>query len=309
MSVIEIILKDFPLGREEALHLIQTAPARYKVHEIEKRNDPGKRTIAQPTAEIKMLQRLMLKSYIENLPLSAAATAYRPGFGIKSHAQAHAKNNYLLKLDFKDFFPSISSRDLIKHLRKYSNVSVDDGKLLARLFFWRPKKERKLILSIGAPSSPSISNTLMYDFDSELIDFCKSNDIVYTRYADDIALSTNKPDTLKNAHDFIKKLCKRIDYPNLELNEEKTVYTSKKHHRELTGLVLSNDGKASIGREKKRLIRSMAHHYKVGSLPIEDYHKLRGLIAFTLSIDKKFVDTIKKMLGDEIYYRLIKLQD
>lgn len=62
MSVIEIILKDFPLGREEALHLIQTAPARYKVHEIEKRNDRGKRTIAQPTAEIKMLQRLMLKS-------------------------------------------------------------------------------------------------------------------------------------------------------------------------------------------------------------------------------------------------------
>lgn len=99
----------------------------------------------------------------------------------------------------------------------------------------------------------------------------------------------------------------KIEYPKIELNEEKTVYTSKKHHRELTGLVLSNDGNASIGREKKRLIRAMAHHYKTGSLPIEDVHKLRGLLAFSLSVDKKFVETIKKMLGDDGFYRLIKL--
>lgn len=307
MSVIETILKEFPLGREETLHLIQTAPARYKVHEIEKRNGRGKRTIAQPTAEIKMLQRLMLKRYLENLPISQAATAYRSGYGIKVHAQMHAKNNYLLKLDFKDFFPSITSRDFLKHLRKHSSVSVDDGKLLARLFFWRPKGDRKLILSIGAPSSPFISNALMYGFDLELIEFCKENNIIYTRYADDIALSTDKPDALKNAHEFIKKLCKKIDYPKIQLNEAKTVYTSKKHHRELTGLVLSNDGNASIGRDKKRLIRAMAHHYKTGSLSIEDTHKLRGLLAFTLSVDKKFVETIKKMLGDDCFYRLIKL--
>lgn len=306
MNVIDTILQHFPLSRDEIAHLIHTAPSRYKVHEIEKRNGRGKRVIAQPTAEIKLLQRFLLQKFVSNLPVSGAAIAYRAGHGIIDHASVHAKNKYLLKLDFKDFFPSIRAGDFVKHLYKYSDLKTEDAKALSRLFFWRPKGQRALFLSIGAPSSPTISNTLMFDFDMKLIEFCVKNGITYTRYADDLALSTDHPYVLAEAHKFVVTLCESIRSPKLLLNDTKTVFTSKKHHRQLTGLTLSNNGKASIGRNKKREIRAMAHHYKLGKLKPEDLSRLRGWLAFTMSIDKAFVKTIEELIGSDRFSQLMQ---
>ncbi|QWF70572.1 retron St85 family RNA-directed DNA polymerase [Methylomonas paludis] len=306
MNVIEIILHEFPLGRQEVERLIRTAPSRYKVHEIEKRNGRGKRTIAQPTAEIKLLQRYLVDRYISNLPVNDAAKAYRLNHNILDHASPHAKNQYLLKLDFKDFFPSIRAVDFIKHLRKYSALSREDMKTLSRVFFWRPKGQRDLILSIGAPSSPAISNTILFDFDSAVIEHCIKNEITYTRYADDLALSTNQPNILNDAYIFVEMLCRSLKTPKLTLNADKTVFTSKKHHRQLTGLVLSNAGTASIGREKKRTIRAMAHHYKQGILSQEEHGRLRGWLAFMMSIDREFVTTIEKMIGEVAFQKLMQ---
>lgn len=250
------------------------------------------------TAEIKLLQRYLVDRYLSNLPVSEVAKAYRMNHSILDHAYPHAKNQYLLKLDFKDFFPSIRAIDFIKHLRKYSTLSREDAITLSRVFFWRPKRQRDLILSIGAPSSPAISNTVLFDFDSALIEYCTKNEITYTRYADDLALSTNQPNILNDALKYVMTLCHSLKYPRLTLNDDKTVFTSKKHHRQLTGLVLSNTGTASIGREKKRTIRAMAHHYKHGKLSPEDCAKLRGWLAFMMSIDPEFVRSIRKMIGE-----------
>lgn len=307
MNVIETILQDFPLGRHEVERLIRTAPSRYKVHEIEKRNGRGKRTIAQPTAEIKLLQKYLLDRYVAKLPVSEAAKAYRSGHGIVDHASPHAKNQYLLKLDFKDFFPSIQAVDFVKHLKKYSvDLSPEDAKVLSRVFFWRPRGQQNLLLSIGAPSSPAISNTLMFDFDSEVIQYCIKTGIIYTRYADDLALSTNQPNVLSDAHAFVERLCRRIKSPKFTLNGEKTVFTSKKYRRQLTGLVLSNDGTISIGRDRKRSIRAMAYHYKLGNLAPEEHSRLRGWLAFTMSVDREFVKTIEAMVGKERFQKLMQ---
>lgn len=306
MGVVEKLLQVFPLSRAEVELLIKTAPSRYKVHEIEKRNGRGVRTIAQPTAEIKMLQRLMVAEYVNKLPVSDAAKAYRKGHGIVDHATPHAGNRYLLKLDFKDFFLSVRGVDFLRHLRKYSEIERADADRLVRLFFWRPKGRGDLILSIGAPSSPAISNTLMFDFDNALSAYCSSEGITYTRYADDLALSTSKPHVLKQAHEFVVGLCASLKYPRISLNTEKTVYTSKKHNRQLTGLVLANDGIASLGREKKRLLRSMAYRYKTGVLDDEERAKLRGWIAFSMSVDKPFIQSLQRMLGDVDFDALMK---
>ncbi|HBA65354.1 MAG TPA: hypothetical protein DCZ48_04105 [Methylococcaceae bacterium] len=163
-----------------------------------------------------------------------------------------------------------------------------------------------MILSIGAPISPAISNTVLFDLDSALIEYCTKNEITYTRYADDLALSTNQPNILNDALTYVVTLCHSLKSPRLTLNDDKTVFTSKKHHRQLTGLVLSNSGTASIGREKKRMIRAMAHHYKQGILSPEDHAKLRGWLAFMMSIDSDFVKTIENMIGQVAFQELMQ---
>ena len=146
----------------------------------------------------------------------------------------------------------------------------------------------------------------MYDFDNKLTNYCRTHDIVYSRYADDLALSTSKPKVLNDAFDFVKQLCGDMPYPRLKLNDEKTVFTSKKHRRQLTGLILTNEGKPSLGREKKRLIRSMAHRFSLNELSDDQIAHLRGLLAFAYSIEPLFFSSINRMIGDETFHRLMK---
>ncbi|HCN8126267.1 TPA: RNA-directed DNA polymerase, partial [Escherichia coli] len=65
-------------------------------------------------------------------------------------------------------------------------------------------KNGALVLSVGAPSSPFISNIVMSSFDEEISSFCKENKISYSRYADDLTFSTNERDVLGLAHQKVK---------------------------------------------------------------------------------------------------------
>lgn len=293
------IISDLPFSVREAQQLLISAPARYKVHEIKKRNGRGVRTIAQPTAEIKLLQRWAINLYAPLFPIHTAATAYIAGGSIKNHAEPHAKNRYLLKLDFEDFFPSITGNDIENLLQRYIPLPQEDIRLLTRLLCWRGKPAGHLRLSIGAPSSPFISNAIMFEIDSKIEEHCQLNSATYTRYADDIAISTQTPHSLQRTHQFISDLLKETRSPKLLLNQSKTVFTSKKNHRKLTGLTLSNDGEASLGRERKRQIRAMAHAFCCGKLTEQEILKLRGWLAFSRSIDSQFISSLKRMMGEE----------
>ena len=306
MNIFEHIQSDFSLSERDVRVLLFTAAYRYKLHYIEKRHGRGRRLISQPTAEIKLLQRWAVEKYVTQLPIHKAATAYRAGISIKDHASIHAGNRYLLKLDFQDFFPSILGKHFLMHLKSHASIADDDANLLMRLLFRLDRETQKYVLSIGAPSSPAVSNTIMYDFDKTLTNYCKKNDIVYSRYADDLALSSSKPKSLDDAFLFVKQLCRDAPYPHLQLNDAKTVFTSKKHRRQLTGLILANDGRPSLGREKKRLIRSMAHRFSLNELAEDQIPYLRGLLAFAFSIEPLFFDSINRMIGEEAFHRLMK---
>jgi RNA-directed DNA polymerase len=283
------IIENTPFSEEELALLILTAPTRYKEHWIEKRHGRGKRLISQPTSELKLVQRWLVASELSSLPVDAHATAYQNGLSIKDHVQPHVHSHFLLKLDFKDFFPSLTDSAFRKRLSLDADYSDLELFILTQLLFKKARTESVYRLSIGAPSSPFISNYLLLEFDQRISSHCKSNSLRYTRYADDIAISSNKAGLLDAAKSFIENILNELDYLELRLNEEKTVNVSKKYRRELVGLVISNQGKVSLGRDEKHRLRAAVHSLSLGKLSTEEVTKLRGQLAFSLSIDRDFV--------------------
>ncbi len=286
--------KDFSLSRTEAISFIFSAPNRYKIYKIKKRHG-GEREIAEPTKSLKSIQKWAVRKYLEGLNISPSAVAYVKNKNIKNFAFPHVNNKYLLKLDFKDFFNSIIDTDFINFCKEnLPNLSNEEVYLLSHIFFCKNKKSDNLYLSIGSPSSPLISNFIMILFDEAILDFCNQNNISYTRYADDLAFSTNTPNILNTLINKIDSICSEIKYPhNLKINKDKTVFTSKKHNRTLTGLVISNDGKISIGRDKKRKLRAEAHKASLGLLEQDQLEKFKGKLAFLMSIDPDFSNFLK----------------
>jgi retron-type reverse transcriptase len=201
----------------------------------------------------------------------------------------------MLKLDYTNFFPSILQDDLCLHFERHLSDYFDPlaQKLLAQACSWVPKRRPPLRLCIGAPSSPLLSNSIMYEFDCRIAAMAERDEIVYTRYADDITLSTRDRGKIDQYDEFVKIILTELSYPKLKLNVNKTVRASRAGRRVVTGLVLTPEGKISVGRDRKRLIRAMYHRSLKLELDDGQAQILAGLLAFAENIEPGFSQRLK----------------
>ena len=296
-----------PSDRIEAL--LATAPERYKTYTIPKKEPGRTRLIAEPPAEIKALQRWFVERHLSRLPIHRAATAYRPGASIVKNAAAHRANPFLLTMDFQDFFPSLRPRDLRRAIAASGRLSVTKAelRLVDHLLFWKPAGLSGLTglrLSSGAPSSPCVSNAVMHELDTALAELCRKRRVRYTRYADDLTFSAKDQAVLLEMFAQVRSLIRRTRSPRLTIHADKTIFSSKSTCREVTGLTLTPDGRLSIGRERKALIRDQVDRFRRGRLPKADGRKLGGLIAFAQDVEPEFVRRLTRKHGAELMGRI-----
>ncbi|QJY36936.1 RNA-directed DNA polymerase [Vibrio europaeus] len=295
------------LSNDELSSYLHTIPFRYKRFYIDKRNSDEKRLIAQPAKAVKTLQRYAISEIEDELPIHSSAMAYCKGRGIKENALVHAKSRYLLKLDLKNFFESISPEILLSVISKHSIELCDNDKfLISNLFFWKLRRNSHLKLSVGAPSSPFISNVIMYFFDKDLAEKCNEMNVSYTRYADDMTFSTQDSNILYKIETIVRKLLKFHFDNKLTINRSKTVHSSKAHNRHVTGVTLDNHGRISLGRDNKRSLRAGVYNFTQGRLNKDEAMKLRGKLGFAKYIEPKFILRLEKTFGKDVIDELKK---
>ena len=266
--------------------VIRTSPLRYKRFTIKKR-DGTDRLVAQPAREVKAVQHWLVANLLHRLPIHDATSAYRHGSSIRKNAAAHVASDYMLKLDFQQFFPSIKKADIKRHLTKNlgDSIAPDALEMIAHCLSWAPGRKSALELCIGAPSSPILSNSIMFDLDQALSTYCRRHNVAYSRYADDLTFSCNERGVLDSVLAFVRMSLADLEYPRITLNEAKTVFASRRSLRFVTGIILTPDHKLSVGRERKRQVRSMYHRYLLGRLDTGEIQRLKGLVSFIESVE------------------------
>src|SRR5260370_12036764 len=275
-----------------------TASYRYKSYTIPKRTG-GMRTIHHPSRELKLLQGWLVDSVLSRLPVHKAALAYRNGISIRNHAAVHVGQNYLLKIDFKDFFPSIAEADITRILRHESlrraglELTAQDLQFVGRIVC------RKVFLTIGAHSSPIIYNAVLFDFDDHWYEESERINVKYSRYADDLYFSTDRRGILSGVLDRVRADLAHRPSPRLTINDTKTVFTSRKRSRLVTGLILTSDKRISLGRHRKRHIRTLVYNNQSSGLSDEQREYLRGFIAYARSVEPTFVEALRRKYGSK----------
>jgi len=209
----------------------------------------------------------------------------------------HSRFNFLLKLDFTDFFPSLRGADVINTLRRNAEalsrvVKSESDYETVRLLVCRHGT-----LTIGAPSSPIISNTVMFEFDRDWAINSEAEGIAYSRYADDICFSTDQRNALTDMLVRLRADIARRESPRLRLNEDKTVFTSRKRLRLITGLVLTPTKRISVGRARKRKVKSMVFRFTRGLLSDREKVSLRGIVSYIRSVEPSFIDALRQKYG------------
>lgn len=309
MNVLKFLCDTLCMDKSEIINFSLTSPHRYKTYEIPKRNSNKKRIIAQPSKELKFIQRALVSFLEEKLLIHKCAFAYKPRIGIKNNAQIHLKTKYLLKMDFENFFSSVNP-ELFFFILQRTDLEVNelDKILLQNFLFWKATRNDTLKLSVGAPSSPLISNFIMYYFDEEMRLICSDKRIKYTRYADDLTFSSNVKNVLFEIPNIVSSILEKETQGQIRINTNKTVFSSKAHNRHITGITLTNDEKISIGRGRKRLISSMIHKFLYKLLNHDDILKLQGLISYANFIEGDFYQRMCKKYGEENLIKIIKFR-
>jgi retron-type reverse transcriptase len=307
VTLLELLNLETGASVETLSRIIRNAPRRYKVYQIPKRTG-GTRTIAHPARELKVIQRIILRNILDDIEVSSIATAYVKNRGIAYNAKAHINNRWILKLDFRDFFHSIGPADWDRAVRRTPKLKElsRDSALFHKILFWGMGGKEARCLSIGAPTSPSVSNLVCSRLDAWIIEQAERIGIRVTRYADDLTISGDSVTKLLKFEKLFENALAANKGVKFSLNAEKRGLYGPGERRMVTGIILTPDGRISIGRERKREISSLIHRFSVNNSDREATMKAKGLLAFAMSVEPVFFQSMQKKYGEEIIHTLMR---
>ena len=255
------------------------------------KSDGTKRKLSVPDLILKNVQRSIVHNILAYYPISKYATAYKVGSNVQKNARPHVNKKKILKLDIEGFFDNIiysRVKDIVFYEEKFSEpIRI----LLTMLCYYRES------LPQGAPTSPAITNIIMYDFDEKIGEYCTEKGVSYTRYCDDMTFSGEFDE--KEVIAVVKAELQKL---GLFLKNRKTAIISNTKRQTVTGIVVNE--KINLTKEYKKKIRQEmyyikrfgidSHLKKIGILAKKQYiDSLLGRIAFVLQTipkDDKFLE-------------------
>lgn len=298
----------------------------YKVFRIKKRPSSDEerrfRVICVPDPQLMQTQRWLAQRVLAHGTPHDASFAYAPGSKIIDAARQHCEARWLIKLDIKNFFESISEIDVYRVFRELGYqalVSFEMARLCTRLGTetlarmrsrWRaagqkynavPEYRRFRLghLPQGAPTSPMLANMAVRSLDQRITSLALELGLTYTRYADDLALSTKaKMFSRENAQHVIKSVYRIIGTEGFSPNVTKTALISPGARKIVLGLLV-NGKVPRLSREFRQTLRQ--HLYFLSTVgPVEHArkrgfaavaglrHHVEGLVRFASGIDGEF---------------------
>ena len=226
------------------------------------------RLIEAPKSRLKHIQRQILARILDKIPAHSAAHGFVSGRSIRTFTAPHVGRRIVLKMDLRDFFPSLAAARIEAFFRTagYPELVAD---LLAGLCTnWSPRalwpgpefrEARDLYcrphLPQGAPTSPALANLCFYRTDCRLAGLASSAGAVYTRYADDLAFSGDD-EFARGVERFAAHVAVIVREEGFAVNHRKTRVMRQGVRQQLAGLVLNdrpNVKRAELDRLKATL--------------------------------------------------------
>jgi len=279
------------------------------------KRDGSLRLISAPKPLLKQAQRWIAQNITERLPVHGAAHGFLVGRSILSNAKVHAGAATLVKFDIKDFYPTITM-PRVKGLLRKAGYGEQVATVLAMLCTEAPREVLEIrgkphyvasgprSLPQGAPTSPSITNTLCLRLDARLTGIARSFGMLYTRYADDLTFSSSARDIPLGK---LKAAVRRVlEQEGFAVHPNKTRILRGGRRQTVTGLVVNpapGRPEARVPRKVRRQLRAALHNWAQGKRGDDGLDRLAGLAAYVYMTDpdegRTYLDQIAALRSKE----------
>jgi hypothetical protein len=260
-------------------------PAPYRVFKIHKRPLSGEpvrfRTIVVPDRTLMTLQRWLNANVLNHVTPHRASVAFSTGDSIRKAAERHCGVRWLIKMDLRNFFESVTERQIYEVFRGIGYqplVAFELARLCTRVApshwhleryqapwgwdtiepYWKPLMGH---LPQGAPTSPRLANLAARGLDEGLDGLAEAHGFTYSRYADDLSFSTQGSFSRAAARSLIGEISAKIGNAGFAPNEAKTTVVPPGARKTVLGLLVDGD-EPRLPREFKARLRQHLYYMK-----------------------------------------------
>lgn len=227
----------------------------YSVIKIPKKNNKQRfkyRTVYKASEHLAILHKNILlhldhtiinsNNKINNNYIHPSVHGFVKKRGILSNAYAHINKNKIICTDISEFFKSINTKDVFNVFLKLG-LTRNGAELFSKLCTING------VLEEGLHTSPLLANLHCYELDVEFSKLAQKHNATYTRYADDITISSD------NYLPKLKSIIKVLNKYKFSINENKTRFRAKGQAQYVTGLSISNKTRPRLPRLTKKRLR------------------------------------------------------
>ncbi|MFT6910154.1 MAG: hypothetical protein ACJAS1_006882 [Oleiphilaceae bacterium] len=226
----------------------------YRSFEIPKKSGKEARVINAPRTFIKTTQHWLLDYFLYRLRQHETCFSFRAKLSIKDNAAVHLNKHFVLSLDIKNFYGEIS-RNKVKACFEENNINIFLAEIFSKIVTLNES------LPQGAPTSPIISNSLLYEFDVKMSEYSKMKEVSYSRYADDLTFGSDEYNVLEIIVQLVAAELGKIE---LKLNNSKTRIVSSNNCQIVTGVAINN-GELRPSRKYRKKIRALFYKAELDS--------------------------------------------
>lgn len=220
----------------------------YRSFELRKK-DGKVREIDTPRTYLKVIQWWILDNILNHIKLGDNIFGFVVGKSAIQNAKYHHGAKHVLNVDIKNFFPSITIKQ-VSDIFQSLGYNKDVSEMLSEICCLDD------CVPQGAPTSPAIANLVLRKMDEKVSSLSQDYGHKYSRYADDLTFSSQ--DRIEEK--FLSLIKSEVENTGFELKNEKTRFSGMEGRMEVTGVVINE--KLQPSRVWRKQTRSALHHLK-----------------------------------------------
>ncbi len=289
------LCKLLDLSEIELNQLLIKSWSQYRIHERRLKEDGSERLIYSIQPELKRIHKNITYRILKQVTYPSYIHGSVQGKDYISNISQHTGKTIVISEDITNFFPSLKSKVIHEIWVGFFNFPNEIAEILTKLVTY------KGALVQGCPASSYLANLVLWGREEAIYQEFKDLGITYTRYVDDVTISSADHLRRSDISKSISKIYSMFRTIGTKPNRGKHKVMSNSVNQSVHNINV-NSGKPTMPRKRRDIIRATVHKceisFEAGNSHSPEYEKQYNVATGKVNnLKRMHVDVADKLLA------------